>query len=172
MHVRHTLTQIDRILYLVRCVEWWGKKISSACLLNLNNKFWLWFFLLWQVYRYINRPTLQFNLINLSSVSMIYFWICRKRKTLVSLHRCFSSSVLTALSKYITRPDPGFLERGRGVRFVNFRPFSQIFLKYPHKNEITWYERGVRANPLNPLWICPCITQYSKALFSPNAAAK
>ena len=50
--------------------------------------------------------------------------------------------------------DPGFLEGGfkftKGGSFCWFNPTFQI---NPHENEIIWPQRGVPANPLNPLWI-------------------
>ena len=36
----------------------------------------------------------------------------------------------------------------RGVRLPNFK---QIFLKFSMKMKKIWFQRGVRANPLNPL---------------------
>ena len=54
---------------------------------------------------------------------------------------------------------------GEGVQTYlggSFSYFFQYFLKFPHKNEIIWSQREVRANPpeppLNPplgiVWIC------------------
>ena len=37
------------------------------------------------------------------------------------------------------------------------------FLKIPHDYEIIWNQRGVRANPLNPLWIRHCSLNGSRS---------
>ena len=52
--------------------------------------------------------------------------------------------------------DPGFLERGfkftkgGGGRFSAFTLID--FYENPHENEIILSKRGIRSNPLNPLW--------------------
>ena len=56
------------------------------------------------------------------------------------------------LTGYKPVADPGFLKGGfkftKGGSFSNFYPY---FLKFPHENEVIWFQSGVRVNPPNPL---------------------
>ena len=53
--------------------------------------------------------------------------------------------------------DPGFLMRGfKWPKGGSFRYVYLNFHKISHEIEIILSERGVRANPLNPLWIRHC----------------
>ena len=99
-----------------------------------------------------------FSIIGKSSMApLFYLWTWKTKGTPVCAGpgrnpNCWFFSRTGSDNTTAPGADPGFLEWGfKVIKGGSFSPFYPIFPKFTHENKIIWFQRGVRANPLNPL---------------------